>query len=353
MPNRSEKRPGFRALWVLLAVVLAACSSRVIVRPDVILPAQIPVRSFPAVWVAGGTQPLEAQLLDRVAQHIATDATTEVRRVDLSDLEPAREAGAIPAATVVLALDLRFEEASRSYVGQQPVQYCGIAGCWVTYANYVGTSQAVVGKTKATVYDGPTARVLQEREFRAEVAGNDVSSMRASVLDSLVGQVTQAVDMLRTQVRIPLARVNVPGLREALVLMKAGRYAEARAQLETLAHSLGGYSGRKQSAVWYDLGVARWFSRGDAGLDAQTYADAKRAFEWAERAEAGRGAQQALRELELDYQRQQVRVQQEQARAYNFTLVTPPAPGAQKPNGGPSAPALAPSPRAPIPVPPI
>jgi hypothetical protein len=294
---------------------------------------------------------METQLLDRVAQHIATDTTTEVRRVDLAELEPAREAGAIPTATVVLALDLAFEEASRSYVGQQPVQYCGIAGCWVTYANYVGTSQAVIGKAKATVYDGPTARVLQEREFRAEVAGNDASSMRANVLDSLVGQITQAVDMLRTQVRIPLARVNVPGLREALVLMKAGRYAEARAQLETLAHSLGGYSGRKQSAVWFDLGVARWFSRGDAGLDAQTYADAKRAFEWSERAEAGRGAQQALRELELDYQRQQIRVQQEQARAYNFTLTTPPAAAGPKPEMAPSAPSA--QPRGAIPVPPI
>jgi len=298
-----------------LATLGVACAPRVVLRPDVIAPAQIPVRSFPAIWVAGGTSPDEQRLLDAVAQHLASDRATEVRRVDMAELEPARLAGAIPNATVVLALTPQFEETTRSYTGQQPVQYCGITGCWITYASYVGTTPVLIGKVTATVYDGPSARVLQERTFDAEAAGEDAPNMRTSVVAQLSDELSEAVDMVRTPLRIPLPRVRVRGLDAPRKLMRRGQFAAARPLLEQLSQGLGGATKREQAAVWFDLGVARWFAPGDGGLDAQSYAAARRAFTWAERCDRRSGATRALFELDADWKRQQIRIQQEQARA--------------------------------------
>jgi hypothetical protein len=343
-----------RVVGVLVGTLLltgaGACVPRVVVRPEVIAPAQIPVRSFPSIWVAGGGSPDDERLLDAVAQHLAADRATEVRRVAMAELEPAREAGAIPTATVVLALGLELQDSTRAYTGQQPVQYCGFSGCWVTYANYVGTTPVTVGKAKATVYDGPSAQVLQERTFSAEVAGEDIATMHRNVALLLAEQVGDAVDMVRTPLRIPLPRARVEGLDAPLKLMKRGQYAAARPLLEALSQRLGGLTRKAQAAVWFDLGVARWFAAGDAGLDAQSYAAAKRAFTWAQTCDPRSGAGRALRELDADWARQQIRVQQEQARAYNFSLVAPAAPAATPaPAAAPPAPSAEPPPSAPAP----
>lgn len=157
-----------RLLWTALVAsfLLVGCAHTVTVRAPVLKPARVPVRAFPSLWIAGGVTEDETYVLDQLAAHIAEDGHHEVRRVDVGELEPARKEGRIPAATVVVLVELHFRTGVQSYWDDAPVQYCGFYGCSTQFQSYLTTAPELVAEAIVTVYEGPTARVLQRLPAR-------------------------------------------------------------------------------------------------------------------------------------------------------------------------------------------
>jgi hypothetical protein len=282
---------------VALLVLLAACARTVPVRAPVLLPAQVPVRSYPSIWVSGGQLEDEVYLQDRLAAHLAKDGRREVRRIDLAELEPARKAGDIPETTIVVLVDFESEVGTQNDWVTSPGYVCGFYGCFTQFQSYPVSIPELRGEVVLTVYEGPTARVLQRERFRAQRTGDEDDETADALVEELAGQLERAVDVLRVRKRIELYEVDVPGVAEAIALIRRGKWEEGRKLLEQAAASLGAASRKVQARVWFDVGLARWFGPGPDGLTKAAYEAAKQAFEKAQELEPHPVHRRALADL--------------------------------------------------------
>src|SRR5688572_1775639 len=104
----------------------------------VLQPAVMPVRAFPRVWVAGGHLEDEVVVVDALARHLRAAGHVEARRMHVGDLEPLRAARRIPAATVVILVDLTLTERNRPEWTTRPEMVCGPSGtCYETHRPYL------------------------------------------------------------------------------------------------------------------------------------------------------------------------------------------------------------------------
>jgi hypothetical protein len=312
-----------RAVWSLviaLGLGAGACAKTVQVRAPMLVPARLPVRAFPSIWVAGGDDPLETYLLDRLAAHLARDGKREVRRVPTEALEPAREAGQIQPTTTVLFLRASSQAGLTRYWDSAPVQYCGFYGCTMDMQTYVVNAVEVRLRADVTIYEGPTARVLQQESFEKVVAGDDEEALRQAAVEQLGVELERAVDVLRVRPRFELYKVRIPAVEAALEQIEKGDWDAGRAHLENAAKGLGGQDKETQARVWYNLGIARWAAPGRAGLTREAYESAQRALTWAQRLMPAPQHEGALAELEQARKRFQVLQEQRSATAYNFEL---------------------------------
>lgn len=307
------------AVWlVALALSASACAQVVAVRAPVLYPARVPARAYPELLIAGAVLP-EGDLMDRLVAHLQDDGRT-VKKVAVSELEPLREAGEISP----LALTLLIEPSVYSDVRQDwqlvPVQFCDFYwGCFTDFQPLYTTTPALVGAVRLTVYEGPTARVLQSEEFEAVSFEPDTQGSRARLLDQLGTQLEHAVDVIKTTQRVELAKIDqVPAAARGIEAIQRGDWQGGRKLLEQASQQLGGKSRAVQARVWYDLGIARWFGAEGAELTQAAFEQARRALALAASLEPRYA--RAIPVLERARERHAVLEAQRSATAHNFAL---------------------------------
>lgn len=307
---------------VLIAMAaLSGCAKPVNVRAPVMFPAQLPVRAFPSIWVVGGQLP-EGDLGARLMAHLGGDPRREVRRVEVTELEPLHEAGSISPLTLVVLLEPGMEAGVRERFDLVPVQYCDFYwGCSTTFQRVYSATPEVVGEVQITVYEGPTARVLQTLRLSEVVYEDDTKAARARVLAQLAVALERAVDVLKSSVDVQLEQVEeLPRVSQAIATIRAGHWEEGRRLLESAAKQLGGLTRDVQARVWYDLGIARWYAAGPGGLSQAAFESAARALRWAIFCDGSSRYRHALDALARARARQQILDEQRRAAAHNFAL---------------------------------
>ena len=342
---RSGKRPRRRSVrsvvsygLALMLTLLAACSHTVTVRGATLFPARVPVRAFPTIWISGGSLDEEVFLQDRLAAHLADDGQHEVRRVDLAELEPARKAGKISPTTVVILIDLKVDESVRSDWATSPAAVCGYYGCYTQYQSYPVSVPELRGEALVTVYEGPTARVLQRERFR-NLTVDDSEQGADVLLEGLARDIERAVDVLRKRERVELYKVkDVPGVNEAVALIEKGKWYEGRDLLEHAKDQLSAVDKESQGRVWFDLGLARWFAPGPAGLTESAYQDARRALETALALAPHPVHRRVLAALELARKNYAVLEEQRRATAHNYSMRQAAKPAEPAPPAAPTPP---------------
>lgn len=315
-------RPELLGRVIVLAMLsLAGCTKPVTVRAPIMLPAQLPIRTYPSVWIVGGHLP-EADLGARLMAHLGSDPGREVRRLEVNELEPLHEAGRISPLTLVVVLEPGMESGVHERFDMVPVQYCDFYwGCTTTFQRVYSATPEVVGEVLITVYEGPTARVLQTLRLSAAVYEVDTPAARAKVLQQLSIALERAVDVIKSAVEVQLEPVEeLPLVGEAIARIRAGKWEEGRNILETVAKQLGGQKHGVQARVWYDLGIARWYAAGPGGLSQAAHDAAARALKLAIATDRSSRYRRALDALERARARQQILEEQRRAAAHNFAL---------------------------------
>ncbi|MFW6031218.1 MAG: hypothetical protein ACOC9T_01390 [Myxococcota bacterium] len=227
----------------------------------IVRPAQVPVRSFSAVWIATGHLPEETRLAQELVRHLERADSVDVKRVDVEDLEPARVAGRIPPETVVLLLDVGFEEDVRREWSTRPENVCGPYGCYTQQRSYDYLVPEVRGVLTVSMYEGPSARLLRKVSLDAQDEGRSHDVLRRRVLGELVEQARAAVDQRVEPVRVTLREVELPLVDEALQAIRRGAWRRGRVLLERAARSgaAATLAPEQRARLWYDLGQARRF----------------------------------------------------------------------------------------------
>ena len=325
-----------------LALLLSiGCGAGTTVSGTVVHPAAMPVRSFPSIWIAGGHLDHEVLLLDALAQHLREGprATAEVRRVELDDLEPLRVSGRIPPATVVLILDLRFREGTRSEWTSRPETVCGPVGCYTTQRSYVYELPTLRGSLSIAVYDGPTARVLQRLTLREADEGRGYDDMRDRIARVFRDRLLASVDQRRDQIDVVLLGVDVPEVERAIEVIDEGDWSAGRRMLEEAWRSpaVRALGPEDRARVLHDIGQARRFDPATLDDPDEHFAAAERAFRAAMRLDPHRRYENALRALRQHRSEVVVARAQEEAAEHNYRMV------GRRPQPPPGLPAPPPS----------
>ncbi|HEX5655546.1 MAG TPA: hypothetical protein VFX59_00055 [Polyangiales bacterium] len=306
---------------LLLLVLLVGCVERVVVRAPVYYPAELPVRAFPSLVVAGGDLP-EGDLGERLRAHLLADKQHEVRKVEVKELEPLRKAGGIAPSTLVILLEAGFGTDGADEWQLQPVQVCDpFYGCYTDFQNVYGAGQRVIAEVDVTVYEGPTARKLQTLTLDAWAYGADTAPLRQHLISQLGAKLERAVDVLKSDVQAELEPVReLPIVGLALAQLRAGHWSEGRDLLEQAARQLGGQKRKVQKRVWYDLGLARLYAPGPAGLDAQAFAGVERALTLAIELDGTKRYLRAYQRAKQMRERAQILEDQRRAARANYAL---------------------------------
>lgn len=335
------------AVVALALTLVGACTHPIVISAPALYPARIPVRAFPSIWISGSSLP-EGDPIERLRAHLAENPEREVRRLELKDLEPQREAGAISPLTLVVIVQPTIFSDVRGQWDMVPVTYCDFYwGCFTDYQSYYRAIPELVGELGLTVYEGPTARVLQSDRLQAVSYERDSPEARAQLIDELGLKLERAVDVLQSEIRLELEPVdNIPAVRQAIEHLKRGEWEPGRSLLEQAAQQLDGLKRRVQARVWYDLGVARWLAPGASGLSQQSFEAAEEALSRAIDLDGTERYQTTLERLKLARQRQAVLEEQRLAMEHNFALK-----GTSPANATPVVPAPAPPPPGALPTP--
>jgi hypothetical protein len=310
-----------RALFALLLGALllsSACVRSLTIASGVTLPARAPVFVFPTVWVAGGKYEEEVYLLDRIAAHLARDKRREVRRLQVEELEPARQAGQISWLTAVVQLSLTLHSSQHLYTNMMPMQYCGPYSCGLTsYSMYSSYIPVLRGQVVLTVHEGPTARVLSRETFSDFVEGDVNQVLRPELIERLADQLLDGVDLHLQRMTFTLYETDIRAADDGIAQLARGKYKEGRALLESAAKALGGEKKEVQARTLYALGISRVLAPTPGSSD---LADALRALRLAVTVDPHPGYRETLTRVEDLAKQTQVLVMQQQAAEHNFKL---------------------------------
>jgi hypothetical protein len=304
-------------------LLLGGCGGGTAVRGTVVHPATIPVRSFPRIWIAGGHLDYEIALLDSLAAHLR-GRRAEVHRVELDRLEPLRAGGRIRAATVVVIVDVRMRESTRTEWGSRPETVCGPVGCYQTTRSYVYELPTLRALVSVTVYDGPSARVLQRTTLREADEGRDYDDMRERVVNALRERLLRMVDQHPERVEVVLLDVDVPEVERAIETIDDGEWEAGRQLLEQAWRSpaVRALDPEDRARVLYDIGQARRFDPSTLDDPQAHFEAAERALRAAIRLHAHERYRNALDALQRHRNEVVVVRAQEQAAEHNYRLAT-------------------------------
>lgn len=317
----------------LLSVTwLIGCGATTSVQGTMVHPAQVPVRSFPRIWIAGGHLDHELELLDALGSHLR-GGRSEVHRVELDDLEPMRVRARIPPATVVLILEVRMEEGTRPEWTTRPETVCGPMGCYTSNRSVVYELPVLDATATLTVYDGPTARIQQRARTRSRQEGRNYDTMRRRAVRELKERVLAMVDQRRETVRVDLLEVDVPAVQRAIAAVDGGDWAEGRRLLDAAwdTPAVQSLDPEDKARVLYDIGQARRFDPTTQDDLEAHFAAAERAFRAALRHDRRELYAEALNALERHRRQVAVVRAQQEAAEHNYRMASPPGEGPQPP----------------------
>ena len=321
------------AVLCLFAGFASACGTTS-VHARIVRPAAIPIRAFPQIYIAAGHDDIDLLLGDAVVHHLRAGGRAAVRRVDVEDLEPMRAAGTIPRATAVMLIALDTEERTRSEWTSRPETVCGPLGnCYTSHRSYMAELPIIRARLDITVYDGPSARVLQRVTLRASAEGRAYESMRETIVEDLAKRVNPLLDQHVRNVEIDLVDVDVPEVERAIDLIDAGHWRDGRIVLERFAHGpeLKQLDREDRAAVLYNLGQARRFDTQTRLATARRFDAAERALRAAYRLHRKGRYGDAIRDLVKHRRDVELVEAQRRAARYNFQLGTRPQTSPQPP----------------------
>jgi hypothetical protein len=319
-----------------LALVSFGCGGVVSVRVEITHPAAVPARAFPNVWVATGAHPVETELGDGIVAYLRTRGRT-VRRVLIDELEPARRAQRIPSPALVVLLETEFDEGTRTRWSSRPETVCGPSGCYSADRSYTYEVPEVAGQLRVTVYDGPSARVLDRLDVRARDSGRDFDELRERVVARMRSDLLELFDERVEVQEVELLTVGVTPVDRALATIEGGDWRGGRRMLERAVRSgeVDRLPPDELAKVYYDLGQTRRFDPGAASEPERYFAAAERALRRAIALDADERYEAALRDLARQRRRESVRRAQREAAARNFDVtqtpnVPPPPPSYER-----------------------
>ncbi len=290
------------------------------VRGEVVHPAEIPVRAFPRIWLVLSTTPQERSLATALAQHL--DGEADVELVELRDLEPLRFAHRIPPATVVVLPRLAFVRGVESRWTSRPQTICGSVGCYRTRRSYQYDVPTLVARATLTVYDGPSATVLQEARSEVSDEGRDYDVMENRAVETLSQRLSQKLDQRVEVVSVELLEVDDPEVERALDAIDDGDWAGGRRALEALKDrgALDRLLPEDHARVLYDLSMARLYDCSTLDHPARHFASARAAALEARELDPQPRYRQALFEVEAHRKRFLAVQRQDQAREHNYRV---------------------------------
>jgi len=315
----------------------AACGGALEVTAHVVTPAAMPVRAFPHIWVAPGVLESDAMLADALVAHLREGGRSTVRRVELERLEPLRAAGRIPAASVVVQLESDFDEEMRTQWSSRPETQCGPLGCYTTQRPFSYDVPTLDAKVVLTVFDGPTARVLQRLVVRSALAGSSYETLHAQSMHNLVARLEELVDARARDLPVELLAISAPAVRAALADIGAGRWRRGRLGLEHFARTddMHRLEPEERARVLYDIAQARRFDLTFETSVSSRLARAERVLRSAIDLDSEEGLfMRALAELGEQRRDEALLREQREAADHNFRLGA--APGGDVPPPPPS-----------------
>lgn len=319
-----------------LALILLGCAGPTVVA-TVPTPALVPLRTFPFLVVVSGPDAVEQAIADALAAHLQGDGRV-VRRADRADVEAMRLRGELPAASVVVWLEVEERRDSRTRLGSRPETVCGPAGCYTRNRPDSYEIPTLRMGARVTVLEGPSARILQRLGVEIQEEGRGYARMRERASRRLLERLLAMVDPHPETVAVRLLRVALPGVEEALDLMGRGRWHEARTRLEAVARSAAfrRLTAKQRARVLYDLAIARRFDPVTFERDPERHFDAaEAALRRAVRLDPEPLYDRALRDLRAHRDRARLLREQREAAEHNYRLgrpgsapsIPPPPPG--------------------------
>jgi hypothetical protein len=345
---RSMLRSALGGLALALALASTGCASYRTARGEIAHPAAIPLRSFPRIWLARGHLPEETAFVEGLAAHLATLGDAAVRIVDIDELEPARVAGNIPPATVVVLSAIDFREGTETRWTSRPQTTCGAIGCYTTRRSYAYDVPTLRAQLSLTVYDGPTAHVEQRVHLPAREEGREYATMRRRAVTALLDKTKTLVEQRHEIVDVHLYEVDVESVRDAISVLEAGDWTRGRAMLERAVKTqeVRALPREERARAIFDLGQARRFDPSTQGDLGRHFAAAERALAFALRLHPTSTYERALLDLRAHRHSVELARAQEEAAEHNYRVgegipEPPPAYGDRNP---PPSPAPAPTP---------
>lgn len=305
-----------RCALTAASVALAACAGNVTAQGVVVKPADLDVRSHPSILVASTDDDLELGIATELALHLDATGPNAVAQVHVGELEPRRLTGGMPAAGVVVLVELRLDRETRAEWASRPETVCGPVTCYTTTRSYLRRVPEVRGELVLTLYDAPSARVLDRRAFRAAYEGTTPVSLERRVAERLGRLARDAVDARRLLRRVRLSRFDGPEADRALDAIARGDWAEGRALLETLVTrpAFTRLGAPERARGWYALGQARRFDPSTIDDFARHFDAAREALVRARELDPRREHEAALEDLD-EHRRMLERLAEQRARA--------------------------------------
>ena len=309
-----------RATLATLAL-LCACSATT-VSGTLQIPAAIPLRTFPHIFVASGPQLAEIQLSQALVDHLR-DGQRHVQRVERAELEHMRARGAIPLASVVVIVELDQRRINQTRFQTRPETVCGPAGCYTRNRTDAFDVPTLHGRLRVTVHEGPSARVLQRVSEAVSEEGYGWARMESRIVQRLLRTITRMVDARTERVAVQLLRVDVPEVERAIAEIGDGRWRRGRVRLERAARTddVRELDDVVRARVLYNLGIARRFDPVTIRRDPQRhFRSAEASLQAAIRLDPDPLYDRALRELQAHRQQVSMLHEQREAAEHNYRL---------------------------------
>jgi len=317
-----------RASLSILVFALAGCASSVTVSGTVQHPATVPLRTFPRVFVSSGPSAEEITIAQDLVAHLREGEAVEARRVAQEELEPMRLRGELPPTSVVVLIETSFDESSSARWTTRPETVCGPAGCYTRSRTTTYDVPHLRARVRLTVFDGPSARVLQRLAFDVVEEGRSYGQMRGRAVRDLRQRLERLVDRREEDVRVHLLEVaEVPEVTSAIGAIETGDWRAGRIALERAVRSdrVRALSAERKARVFYDLGVARRFDPVSLARDPERHFEAAESpLRRAVRLHPHRRYAQALQEVQRHRQQITLLREQEEAAQHNRSLESTP-----------------------------
>ena len=226
--------------------------------------------------VTSGHDPIEIGLAQALVRHLRADV--EVRRADRDRLEQMRQAGDIRAATLVVLVEVRLLRDMELRTTSRPETVCGPSGCYNRTRTDTYDVPILRARAMITVYDGPSASILQRAEREVLERGRTWEQMGARIFTRLRDELRVMVDGKTEAVRVRLLAVDDPDIQAGLELLAAAQWSRAREALESaVSRAAPTLDTRDRARALYDLGIARRFDPTTLRADPVAHFDAAEA----------------------------------------------------------------------------